>query len=166
MSWYIVSTLFPMRRAYSPRHCLTEILLYIRAMMASFSHRSSGVLNVMMFWPVASVRSCSVLGPFTNRTLSPRSLGLVNLMLFSMIRVSMRAFANPAGSASGAYWISANCGVEAGSGIVMERFSHSSGSSRLYVLSSTLSTGVNCFMILFLDLGWIGGGVLGTSSSV
>ena len=103
MSWYIVSTLFPMRRAYSPRHCLTDILPCIRAMMAPFSYRSFDVLNVMMFWPVASVRSCSVLGPFTNRALSPRSLGLVRLMLFSVICVSLRAFASPAGSASDAY---------------------------------------------------------------
>ena len=103
MSWYIVSTLFPMRRAYSPRHCLIDFFPYIRWSMALCSHISLGVLNVMMFWPVASVRICNVLTPFINRALSPRSLGLVLLMLFSMTRVPSRASANPAGSSTGAY---------------------------------------------------------------
>ena len=47
--------------------------------------------------------------------------------------------------------------VNTGSGIVMEKFSHSLGSARL-VLSSSLSTGVRCCIILFLDLGWVGVG--------
>ena len=46
----------------------------------------------------------------------------------------------------------------------MWKFSYSSGMSRK-VLSSILSTGMSCCIILFLDLGWIGGGVLGIPAS-
>ena len=42
----------------------------------------------------------------------------------------------------------------------MEMFSHSRGSSR-FVLSSSRSTGVSSCIIFFLDLGWIGVGVVG-----
>ena len=51
----------------------------------------------------------------------------------------------------------ASRGVSVGSGIVNVRHSQSLGSSR-FVLSSSLSTGVSCCMIFFLDLGWDGGG--------
>ena len=51
----------------------------------------------------------------------------------------------------------ASRGVSVGSGIVIVRHSQLSGSSR-FVLSSSLSTGVSCCMIFFLDLGWVGGG--------
>ena len=47
--------------------------------------------------------------------------------------------------------------MSVGSGIVKVRHSHPSGSSRS-VLSSSLSTGVSCCIIFFLDLGWISGG--------
>ena len=52
----------------------------------------------------------------------------------------------------------ASRGESAGSGIVMEMFSHSRGSSR-FVLSSSRSTGVSSCIIFFLDLGWIGVGL-------
>ena len=132
-----------MRRTYSPMLFLTDILLCMRAIMESFSHCSSYVLNVRMFRPVASVRKCSTLWPCTSRALSPRSFGLTLLMLFSTIHVLSRMFAIPARSSSGAYWMLPIRGENAGSGIVMERFSQSSGSSR-FVLSSTLSTGAHC----------------------
>ena len=97
MSWYIVSTLDPMRRTYFPMHLLTDILLCIRIVMQSFSHRLSGVLNVSMFWPRASDRNWSVSLPITHVARSPRSLGLATLMLFSMMCVLSRAVANPDG---------------------------------------------------------------------
>ena len=50
----------------------------------------------------------------------------------------------------------ASRGVSVGSGIVSVRHSQLSVSSR-FVLSSSLSTGVSCCMILFLDFGWVVG---------
>ena len=73
-----------------------------------------------------------------------------------MMCVSLRMVAAPSGSSSDAYWMFASRVVSVGSGIVTARHSHASGSS-LFVLSSSLSTGVSCCMILFLDLGWVGG---------
>ena len=131
--------------------------------MESFSHWLSGVLNVRIFCPVASVCICSILCSRTNMTRSPRSFGLALLMLFSAMHVLSKM--NPAGSSSVAYWIFASCGENCGSGIVMERFSHSLGSSR-FVLSSSMSTGVSFCMIPFLDLGGIGGGVVGSLGSI
>ena len=63
----------------------------------------------------------------------------------------------PDWSSSDAYWMFASRGVSVGSGMVSVRHSQLSGSSRS-VLSSSLSTGVSCCMIFFLDLGWVGGG--------
>ena len=103
VSWYTVSMLFPMRRTYSPRFFLTDILLCMSAVMEFFSPRSSGVLNVRMFSPVANVCNFTTLGLFMNRTLSPRSFGLTLLILFSVMHVLSRMFAIPAGSSSGAY---------------------------------------------------------------
>ena len=139
-------------------HFLTEILLCIKIVMQSFSHKLSDVLNVSMFWPRASDRSWSVsFPPSTQVARSPRSLGLFTLMLCSMMCVLSKAVASPDWSSLDTYWILASRGVSVGSGIVTASHSHSSGSSR-FVLSSTLSTGVSCCMICFLDLGWVGSG--------
>ena len=139
-------------------HFLTKILLCIRIVMQSFGHRLSGVVNVRTFWPRLSDRSWSTFFlPSTQVARSPRSLGLATLMLFSMMCVFSRAVANPDESSSDTYWIFASRGVSVGSGIVKVRHSHPSGSFRS-VLSSSLSTGVSCCIIFFLDLGWISGG--------
>ena len=135
MSWYIVSTLVPMRRTYFPMHFLTEILLCIKIVMQSFSHKLSDVLNVSMFWPRASDRSWSVsFPPSTQVARSPRSLGLFTLMLCSIMCVLSKAVASPDWSSLDAYWILSSRGVSVGSGIVTASHSHSSGSSR-FVLS-------------------------------
>ena len=158
VSWYTVSILVPIRRTYFPMHFLTEILLCIRIVMQSFSHTLSGVVNVIIFCPWLSVRSWSTFSlPSTQVALSPRSFGWYTLVLSSMMCVSLRMVATPVGSSSDAYWMFASRGVSVGSGIVSVRHSQASGSSR-FVLSSSLSTGVSCCMIFFLDLGWVGGG--------
>ena len=139
-------------------HLLTEILLCIKIVMQSLSHKLSGVLNVSMFWPRASDRNWSVsLPPITQVARSPRSLGLFTLMLFSIMCVLSKAVASPDWSSLDAYWILSSRGVSVGSGIVTASHSHSSGSC-LFVLSSTLSTGVICCMICFIGLGWVGSG--------
>ena len=69
--------------------------------MESFSPMSLDVLNVRIFLPVANVCNFNTLGPFTNKTLSPRSFGFTLLILFSIMHVSSRMFANPAGSFAG-----------------------------------------------------------------
>ena len=71
--------------------------------MESFSPTSLGVLNVMIFRPVANVCNFNTLGPFTNTTLSPRSFGFTLLILFSIMHVSSRMFVDPAGSSSGVW---------------------------------------------------------------
>ena len=158
VSLYIVSTLVPIRRTYFPMHFLTEILLCIRIVMQSFSDMLSGVLNVSMFRPRASDRSWSMSWPpSTQAARSPRSLGLSTLMSCSIMCVLSKAVASPDWSSLDTYWILSSRGVSVGSGIVTASHSHSSGSPR-FVLSSTLSTGVSCCMIVFLDLGWVGGG--------
>ena len=96
MSWYIVSTLDPMRRTYFPMHLLTDILLCIKIVMQSFSHKLSGVVNVSIFRPRLSDRSWSTFfPPSTQVARSPRSLGLATLILSSMMCVLSRAVANP-----------------------------------------------------------------------
>ncbi len=158
VSWYTVSILVPISRTYFPMHFLTEILLCINIVMQSCSHALSGVLNVRIFCPRLSDRSWSMFSPpSTQVALSPRSFGWCTLMVFSMMYVLLRMFATPDDSSSDAYWMFASCGVSMGSGIVSVRHSQLSGSSR-FVLSSSLSTGVSCCMIFFLDLGWVGSG--------
>ena len=139
-------------------HLLTEILLCIKIVMQSLSHKLSGVLNVSMFWPRASDRNWSVsLPPITHVARSPRSLGLSTLMSCSIMCVLSKAVASPDWSSLDTYWILLSRGVSVGSGIVTASHSQSSGSPR-FVLSSILSTGVICCMICFLDLDWIGSG--------
>ena len=126
--------------------------------MQSLSHKLSGVLNVSMFWPRASDRSWSMsLPPSTQAARSPRLLGLSTLMSCSIMCVLLKAVASPDWSSLDTYWILLSRGVSVGSGIVKVRHSHPSGSSRS-VLSSSLSTGVSCCIIFFLDLGWVSGG--------
>ena len=139
-------------------HFLTEILLCIKIVMQSCSHTLLGVVNVMIFCARLNVRNWSTfVPPITQVTLSPRSFGWYELMLFSMMCVSSKMVAIPDGSSSGAYWMFASCSVSVGSGIVIVRHSQLSGSSRS-VLSSILSTGVICCMIFLRDLGWVGSG--------
>ena len=136
---------------------LTEILLCIRIVMQFCSCMLFGVLNVITSCPF-NVRSWSMFSPpSTHVARSPRSFGGYVPMLFFMILVPLRMVATPVRSSSVAYWIFASRGASVGSGIVIVRFSQQSGSS-LSVLSSSLSTGVSCCMIVFLDLGWVGGG--------
>ena len=139
-------------------HILTEILLCIKIVMQSFSHKLSDVLNVSMFRPRASDRSWSMSrSPSTQAARSPRSLGLSTLMSCSIMCVLSKAVASPDWSSLDTYWILLSRGVSVGSGIVTASHSQSSGSPR-FVLSSILSTGVICYMICFLDLGWVGSG--------
>ena len=92
-----------MRRTFVPSLFFTGVLLCMRVIIESFSHRASEFLNVRIFMSVASVRNCNSFWPCLNVTLSPRSFGLTLLMLFSVMNVSSRIFANPSGSSSGLF---------------------------------------------------------------